>query len=1230
MMSSVVFATIKGFGSASLMQGGDNYFLQSNGGWAVEPSYARAPAVDRQFDPGSHWVPIGGEQTACEYEVAWKVTHADQYAVWYADNSGAYLSDAYDVDLGTNAASESSGSSVRQDLGDDGKIDPPPKDPTAEIEASGSTRLVETGSIYFLEPSGRSEVEPSYAEAPVGAVQFDQSDGPWAPIGTDQTANHEAAWKTAGADQFAIWNTANSGNFLSSAPKVASVSSAALASPESSLQQDLNNDVSNGPSPTTPAIVIETSGSTSLVETGSNYFLQPNGGAEVELSYAGSPVVDGQFDQFGGHWVPIGAEQTASGYEVAWKVAGADEYTVWYTDNSGDYLSSAFDVASGTSATLEAFETSFQQDLNGDGVIGPSPAAPTTVIEAFGSTSLVETGVNYFLQPNGGAEVELSYTGSPVVAGQFGAWTPIGTEQTASGYEVAWKMTGTDQYTVWNVDNNGNYLSSAFDTASGTSVELESFEASFHQDLNGDGVIGPATVIEAFGSTSLVQGGSNYFIDANGEAAVELSYAGAPVTAGQFGAWTPIGAEQTASGYEVAWKMTGTDQYTVWNIDNNGNYLSSAFVTASGTSAELESFETSFQQDLNGDGVIGPPSATSSPQFVYEGLDAEGAQLYSVTWDVLGSHPFEVRVLAPTDPSTDYAHNFLFALPVEGGLDQSTFGSGLDELQKLDVQDQYNATIIEPIFPIDSWYADNPTDATIDFETFTAVFLPEWVDSNFATTGTEKNLLIGFSKSGYGALDLLLKHPAVFDGAAAFDFPADMAAYDDFGSSSSDDYGTDANFQDNYRLTGAFIDAWKAPFTTEDHILISEGPVFGDQVADFNALLTSHGVEDTLLTTQTSDAHSWSGGWLPDAVAGLYGLETDLHQTVIETFGSTSLVEDGSNYFLQPNGGLAVELSYAGAPVVEGQFDQSSGPFRPIGAEQTATGYEVAWKMIGADEYTIWNTDSSGNYVSSAFDVASGTSAALESFETSFHQDLNGDGVIGPPPAASTTVIEASGSTTLVESGDNYILQPNGGAAVELSYGEAPVVDGQFDQFGGHWVPIGAEQTASGYEVAWKIAGADQYTIWNTDNSGNYLSSAFDTASGTSAALESFETSFNQDLNGDGYIGPVLNGSSGGQTLTAGAGPTTLIGGPNDTLIGGAGADTFVFAPNFGAEAVNNFKPSTDTLQFSESTFATAAAVLNNAHQVGSDVAITDASADLVTLHNVQLASLHASDFHIV
>ena len=78
---------------------------------------------------------------------------------------------------------------------------------------------------------------------------------------------------------------------------------------------------------------------------------------------------------------------------------------------------------SGLSSALQSAEPSFHQDLNGDGIIGPH----TTVIEAQGSTSLVQVANNYFLFPVGGSSgPELSYNGAPFVAGQTGAWTPIG------------------------------------------------------------------------------------------------------------------------------------------------------------------------------------------------------------------------------------------------------------------------------------------------------------------------------------------------------------------------------------------------------------------------------------------------------------------------------------------------------------------------------------------------------------------------------------------------------------------------------------------------------------------------------------------------------------------------------------------------------------------------------------------------------------------------------------
>ena len=528
--------------------------------------------------------------------------------------------------------------------------------------------------------------------------------------------------------------------------------------------------------------------------------------------------------------------------------------------------------------------TTLQGDINGDRVadfavdisgnvtvslsdILGANAVPV-VIETFGSTSLVQVGNNFYLYPVGGSSGPLfKYGGSAVAVGQY-PWSYIGAEQTASGYQVALRIAGTDQYTVWNTDSNGSVVSNGTGgvIVSGASSVLKSLEPSFHQDLNGDGVIGgaaAATVIESFGSTSLVQVGSNfYFYPVGGSTGPLFKYGGSAVAVGQY-PWSYIGAEQTASGYQVALRIAGTDQYTVWNTDSNGSVVSNGTggVIVTGASSVLKSLEPSFHQDLNGDGVIG--------------------------------------------------------------------------------------------------------------------------------------------------------------GAAA--------------------------------------------------------------------------------------------------------------ATIIESQGSTSLVQVGSNFYFYPVGGSSGPLfQYGGSAVAVGQY-----PWSYIGAEQTTSGYQVALRIAGTDQYTVWNTDSNGNVVSNGTGgvIVTGASSVLKSLEPSFHQDLNGDGVIGGAAAPTAAVIESFGSTSLVQVGTIFYFYPVGGGSGPLfQYGGSAVAVGQYP-----WSYIGAEQTASGYQVALRIAGTDQYTVWNTDSNGSVVSNGTGgvIVSGASSVLKSFEPSFHQDLNGDGVLAAsVISGFAGGDNFT--------------------------------------------------------------------------------------------------
>ncbi|SHH49656.1 NF038122 family metalloprotease [Bradyrhizobium erythrophlei] len=685
------------------------------------------------------------------------------------------------------------------------------------------------------------------------------------------------------------------------------------------------------------ATVIQTAGSTSLAQIGSNFYLYTNGSGP-ELKFAGSAYAAGEF----GAWSPFAAVQTASGYDVAWKNASSGTYTVWSADSNGNWISDLISNVSASSSTLESIEATFHQDLNGDGLIG----VPTIVTQPNAPTSVAQIGSNYFLYTNGSGP-ELKFVGSAYAAGEFGAWSPFAAVQTATGYDVAWKD-GTGDYTVWSADSNGNWISDLISNVSASSSTLESIEATFHQDLNGDGLIGvPTIVTQPNAPTSLAQIGSNYFLYTNGSGP-ELKFVGSAYAAGEFGAWSPFAAVQTATGYDVAWK-DGTGDYTVWSADSNGNWISDLISGVSASSSTLESIEATFHQDLNGDGLIGVPTIVTQPN-------------------------------APT-----------------------------------------------------------------------------------------------------------------------------------------------------------------------------------------------------------------------------------------------SVAQIGSNYFLYTNGS-GPELKFVGSAYAAGEF----GAWSPFAAVQTATGYDVAWKD-GTGDYTVWSADSNGNWISDLISNVSASSSTLESIEATFHQDLNGDGVIGVPtttlPVATDMVIEAFGSTSLVEAGNNFYLNE----FTDLKFSGAAVVAGQF----GAWAPIGAEQTATGYEVAWKAVGADQYTVWNTDSDGNFTSYAVSAVSGSTTALETLETSFHQDLNGDGVIGippaatsPVASNNAGSNLVASG--PVTTAAATSN--------DSFVFAPNFGHVTIANVAPLPD-INFSHAVFANINALLAAAHDDGhGNVIITDATHDTLTIQNMtsQQLQAHQSDFHIV
>lgn len=131
--------------------------------------------------------------------------------------------------------------------------------------------------------------------------------------------------------------------------------------------------------------------------------------------------------------------------------------------------------------------------------------------------------------------------------------------------------------------------------------------------------------------------------------------------------------------------------------------------------------------------------------------------------------PNVLRVLRPDGAGVDAALDVLFVLPVEPG-EGTKWGDGLEAIRAMDLHNKLGVLVVMPTFNNVPWYADHPTQPQMWQESYMVKAVVPAVDELFPAKD-RKRLLLGFSKSGWGAVSLLARYPQVFDAAAAWDAP---------------------------------------------------------------------------------------------------------------------------------------------------------------------------------------------------------------------------------------------------------------------------------------------------------------------------------------------------------------------------------------------------------------------------------------------------------------------------
>ncbi len=237
-----------------------------------------------------------------------------------------------------------------------------------------------------------------------------------------------------------------------------------------------------------------------------------------------------------------------------------------------------------------------------------------------------------------------------------------------------------------------------------------------------------------------------------------------------------------------------------------------------------------------------------------------------------------VHVLLPDGFEPGSATCYLYVLPVEV-LDRSECGDCLAEVAKLECVNVPHMVCVKPTFMQAPWYANHPTNAEIQQESHLLQVVLPFVENAYGyTADTEpRRLLLGFSKSGWGAYSLLLRHPHLFHKAAAFDSPLAWETPNRYGMATV--FGTQENMN-RYCIVDLLNQATTLggpqPHPAPRLGLYGHSDFRGQhQFLHYHLLRLGipHDYQDG-----PSREHRWDSGWMERAVNFLLGSAHETHQ----------------------------------------------------------------------------------------------------------------------------------------------------------------------------------------------------------------------------------------------------------------------------------------------------------------------------------------------------------------
>lgn len=227
-----------------------------------------------------------------------------------------------------------------------------------------------------------------------------------------------------------------------------------------------------------------------------------------------------------------------------------------------------------------------------------------------------------------------------------------------------------------------------------------------------------------------------------------------------------------------------------------------------------------------------------------------------------------IRVLLPDHFSINKNYQVLYVLPVREQ-DNKKSGDPLMEIIKDDLHNEHNLICVFPGYTHQPWYADHSVDKTKQDESHLLKTVLLFIDDNYPTIREkEGRLLMGFSKSGWGALTLLLRNPETFNKAAGWDIgiriDTNVSADSAFVKAVKSRFGDLKNFE-KYRVS-TLLKKNKGKMGITPRIFYYNT---GGNRAKGGAIIHKLMVEleiPHLYIFEAKRKHRWDSGWIPEAL----------------------------------------------------------------------------------------------------------------------------------------------------------------------------------------------------------------------------------------------------------------------------------------------------------------------------------------------------------------------------